>query len=498
MGIHRQMSFGRIIVSCLVLTGLAVSPARAQQPATVDVAGQPLAANVKRLVEALSYLGAPLPAETAAALKTAADGRDSRKLQELLDPHVLVVVSLNPESRVKAARGPARAVLQQAGFTPVLVKVVNDSTVTETLRIQSPQSGAVYGGVAALSMSRQDQRQLTENENTRGDRDRFLAVEIFTGQPMTSRLSGLKLEYAIALLYSSEAGKREATLSFDVGQGSQDLGFRSDVPILFDIRPAIPVRLSIKDFDGWPTCGRFTFRDRTGHVYPPQAKRLAPDLFFQQHIYRPDGGIVLLPPGEFTMQYSRGPEYRLLQRQVTILARGEAHIAVQLERWVNPADYRYYRGDHHIHAAGCAHYTLPTEGVLGRDMFLQVKGEGLNVGCILTWGPCFQFQHQFFEPAPNKISEPFTLIKYDIEVSGFGSQALGHVCLLNLQDQNYPGSDGIRNWPTWTTPVLRWAKKQGAFTGYAHSASGLQINPLAAACRLLAELDGDRHGKLSA
>jgi hypothetical protein len=130
-------------------------------------------------------------------------------------------------------------------------------------------------------------------------------------------------------------------------------------------------------------------------------------------------------------------------------------------------------------------------------MFLQVKGEGLNVGCILTWGPCFQYQHQFFEPTPSKLSEPFTVVKYDIEVSGFGSQALGHVCLLNLRDQNYPGSDGIKNWPTWTTPVLRWAKQQGAFTGYAHSASGLQINPAAAARRLLAELDADRDGKLN-
>jgi hypothetical protein len=30
-------------------------------------------------------------------------------------------------------------------------------------------------------------------------------------------------------------------------------------------------------------------------------------------------------------------------------------------------------------------------------------------------------------------------MKYDIEVSGFGSEALGHVCLLNLKEQVYPG-----------------------------------------------------------
>ena len=44
----------------------------------------------------------------------------------------------------------------------------------------------------------------------------------------------------------------------------------------------------------------------------------------------------------------------------------------------------------------------PTEGVSAEDMFLQVKGEGLNVGCILTWGPCYDYQRQFFEPTPNR------------------------------------------------------------------------------------------------
>src|SRR5256886_8505634 len=87
-------------------------------------------------------------------------------------------------------------------------------------------------------------------------------------------------------------------------------------------------------------------------------------------------------------------------------------------------------------------------------------------------------------------------MKYDIEVSGFGSEALGHVCLLNLQDQIYPGADGSKGWPTWTTPVLRWAKAQGAYTGYAHSGSGLQVDPAAAAKRLLTELDANQDGHL--
>jgi len=451
----------------------------------VEVEGQPLAANVERLLKALDFLGHPLPPATTQALATAIRQRDARRIQELLDPQVLVEVNINPESRVKARRGPAEAVLQQGGYVPVLLKVINESTVTKPLRIFSPQAGPIFSGGAA--------------GKTVADPQRFLDVEMFTRQPMTPHLSGLKVEYVLALIQSSESGKREATLSFDVSQGTQDLGFRGEVPILFTIRPAIPVRLRIRDWDGQPTVGRFTFKDALGRVYPPQAKRLAPDFFFQEQIYRPDGGVVYLPPGRLIMEYGRGPEYRVLRREIVVPEKGELELEVRLERWINMMAHGYYCGDHHIHAAGCAHYTNPTEGVFAQDMFLHVKGEGLNVGCNLTWGPCFEFQRQFFEPHPHKISEPFTVLKYDIEVSGFGSQALGHVCLINLRDQTYPGSEGTKEkgWPTYTTPVLRWAKAQGAVTGYAHSANGLHIEPGNAAKRLLAALDRDGDGAIS-
>jgi hypothetical protein len=460
------------------------APLLAQEPVAVE--GQPLGENVQRVIQGMKFLGAPLPADTAAGLQAAARARDAAQLQKLLDPQVLAVIRISPEARVKAARGPAKAVLQQGGHVPVLLKVINESTVTHPLRIGSPQAGPIYGGGAS-------------KKGGKVSPDHFLDVEIFTKPPMTDHLSGLGVEYAIALINSNEAGKREATLKFDVGQGTQDLGFRAEVPVLFDIRPAVKVKLSVSDGDGKPTVGRFTFKDALGRVYPPRAKRLAPDFFFQDQVYRADGGTVLLPPGELTMEYGRGPEYRLLRRRVTIPTAPEAAITVKLERWINPSDYGFYSGDHHIHAAGCAHYTSPTEGVFPPDMFLHVKGEGLNVGCNLTWGPCFEFQRQFFETEPNKVSEPLTLLKYDIEVSGFGSQALGHVCLLNLKDQTYPGSDGTKTkgWPTWTTPLMRWGKKQGAYCGYAHSANGLNVNPTAAARRLLAELDEDRDGKLT-
>lgn len=475
----------------LLVAALGTVPVWTAPP---EEAAQPLAANVDRLVQALDYLGAPLPSETRAALGRAGQSRDAAALQQLLDPHVLLTVHINPESRVKVARGAAPALLQQAGYTPVLVKVLNDGGVTSRLRIGSPQSGPVYAGMSQLSAERMQQQHLRQNENVERRTDRFLDLEMFAAAPMTPTLSGLDIEYAIALIYSSEAGRREATITFDVGQGTQDLGFRAEAPVLFTITPAVAVKLRVLDHDGSPTVGRFMFVDEQGHVYPPQPKRLAPDLFFQRHIYRGDGEAVLLPPGTLTMFYGRGPEYRWRQRRVTIA--GIKDITVQLERWIDPSAHGFYSGDHHIHASGCAHYTHPSEGVNPADMFRQVKGEGLNVGSVLTWGPGFDHQQQFFAPVADRHSEPRTIIKYDIEVSGYGSEALGHLCLLNLKEQIYPGANGSKGWPTWTLPVLRWVKAQGAVGGYAHSGSGLQIDHAAATSRLIEQLDTTRDGRI--
>jgi len=473
---------------------MAVDP----PPVVAGIEGQPLAANAARVVKALDFLGAPLDAEVAKKLETAIDAKDAKAVQTVLDKQVLFVVNINPESRVKVARGPADAKLQQAGWTPVLIKVVNESTVKKPLKIASPQSGAVYSGAGQQARDPKADPKIVE---------RFLELEMFTAQPMAADLSGLGAEYAIALIYSSEAGKREATIGFDVGQGNQDAGFRGEVAVLFDVKPALKVKLTVTDFDGKPTVGRFTFTDAAGHIYPPQPKRLAPDLFFQKQVYRADGGVVLLPPGEFTVEYGRGPEYFVVARKIrvglppvkddvinltpVVEKKDPPEFSFKMLRWVNPADFGWFSGDHHIHAAGCAHYTNPTEGVLPSDMFLHVKGEGLNVGCCLTWGPCYDYQRKFFEAGPHKLTEPFTVLKYDVEVSGFGSQALGHVCLLNLRDQTFPGSDGtkLKGWPTWTTPLMKWGKEQGAVTGYAHSANGLQVNPESATRRLFVELD---------
>jgi hypothetical protein len=486
---------------CLWLILLIAVPAVCQSapPPVIEVEGQPLAAQVGRLLKALDLVGRSLAPERRIRLQQALVAEDSQQVQTVLDHEVLLVATINPEARVKVSRGPAPARLQQGGFTPVIIKIINASAATPAWRFTSPQAGPAYSGTARFSLHRQQQAELADDGPAPENARRFLALDLFTSAPLSAELSGLEVEYVLGLIFSSESGKREATLGIDLGQGNQDLGFRGETSVLFDIAPAVPVKLEMRDTDGRPTLGRLLIRDTLGHVYPHQARRLAPDLFFQPHIYRADGETIWLPPGDFTVEASRGPEYLRVTTPLRVSATQPASLKIGLRRWIAPATLGYYSGDHHIHGAGCAHYTSPTEGVSPEDMFRQIKGEGLNVGCVLTWGPCFQFQRQYFAPRPHDLSDPQTVLKYDLEISGFGSQALGHVCLLNLRNQEYPGSEGTetKGWPTWTTPVMRWCKQQGGVAGYAHSASGLQINPQAQAQRWIKRLDASGDGVLA-
>ena len=87
-------------------------------------------------------------------------------------------------------------------------------------------------------------------------------------------------------------------------------------------------------------------------MYPARSKRLAPDFFFQEQIYRADGETIRLPAGEFTFTCGRGPEYIPETRTVS-LDQTAAALDFRLRRWIDPPSLGWYLGDHHIHAAGC-------------------------------------------------------------------------------------------------------------------------------------------------
>jgi hypothetical protein len=223
-----------------------------------------------------------------------------------------------------------------------------------------------------------------------------------------------------------------------------------------------------------PITAALLIRDSQGRVYPSQAKRRRPDFAFHPQVYRADGESIRLPKGTYTVECARGPEYLPERRSVTIGAE-PVSLEFSLKRWTDPSKLGWWSGDHHIHAAGCAHYEKPEEGVFPPDMLKHIVGEDLKVGATLTWGPGFDFQKQFFTGKTDKVSLYPYLIRYDVEVSGFGSHQSGHLCLLRLKEQMYPGGDSKNHWPTLCLNTLRWAKRQGAVCGPAHSGWGLGV-----------------------
>jgi hypothetical protein len=222
----------------------------------------------------------------------------------------------------------------------------------------------------------------------------------------------------------------------------------------------------------------FLFRDAMGRVYPSPTRRLAPDFFFHPQVYRQSGESVLLAPGKYAVEWKRGPEYVTQKRTITVPPGSTHHESFQLKRWANLAKMNWFSGDHHVHAAGCSHYESPTEGVTPADMMRHILGEDLDVGCVLSWGPCWYAQKAYFEGKLHPLSTPEYLMRYDVEVSGFPSSHAGHLCLLRLKEDDYPGTTRIEEWPSWDLPVLKWGKSQGGVVGFSHSGWGLKIKDL--------------------
>ena len=469
---HRVAPYAAGLV-VLALTIALGAQEHQHTPQSAVVPLQPLALQARRLETALAYLGAPLSAGDRAALNEAVALADEpaavARIQAILDQHVLVAVHINPESRVKVEAGAARPDLVQGGTRVFLVKVYNDAGVTAPLVVQSPNTGRVFvpsrGGVGVP----EPRMELTEVQV----RERWADISLYTESPMRARLSGLPVEYAILQVYSRDVGQRAATLGFNVGQGTQDIGFRNDIDVLFTAAPSHPVRLKVVDERGQPATAAFLIEDEVQRIYPNISKRLAPDFYFQPQVYRTDGDTIHLPDGAFKLTVSRGPEYVPEVRRVALA--GPQEWLFRLVRWIDPTRYGWYPGDHHIHSAGCSHYENPTEGVLPKDMWPQITGEALSVASVLTWGPSYYYQKQFFTGQDHPLSTAGTLMHYDLEISGFPSSHAGHLVLLGLKDQDYPNTRRLEDWPTWTLPVLRWGKGQNAVVGFAHSGWGLEV-----------------------
>ena len=442
-----------------VLSVVGIPTAWAVLPEAAVVEAQPLLLHTGRLIEALESVGAPLDAGRRARLEALAgeaeDAVITRATEAELDPLCVAAVVVGADGMVMARPRGEPVILEENGWRTLLVKVINGAGLTGRLRMESPQAKPIPHGPA-------------EEVD-----DRWMGLSVFEGRPLAATLSGLGLEYRLVQIYGSQPGDKSGVLEFAVGeaQGGEAAGW-AKAPLAWRVVPSTEVRFEVTDADGEPCMGAFEIRDGQGRVYPAQPKRRAPDMFFQTQIYRETGETVRLPRGVFTVRCSHGPE-SIPEVKTVVVGETPVTLTYRVARWIDTDKHGYWSGDHHIHAAGCLHYESPSQGIMPADMLRHIMGEDVKIGCCLTWGPCFDFQKQFFTGRPDDVSRHPYLLRYDVEVSGFGSHESGHLNLLRLRDQIPPGGDSKDHWPTLGLNTLRWAKRQGAVTGPAHSGNGL-------------------------
>ena len=418
---------------------------------------QPMAAQGLRLLEGAEALGMPFSQADRDSLQEMFQSSDNRveEVQSTLDRYVVLNLRIGSNGKLELSHGAADPELFEKGWSQFLLKIENAAESTDVLKVNSPQGGRWAGS----SFEQVDQH--------------WLDVNLYDKQPFRPELSGLEVEYRVIQIYSALEGERVARLDFHLGQG--DRMRHGSVDMIFMSKPAHEVVLRVQDEKGEESTGAFLIRDERGRVYPSQAKRLAPDFAFHPQVYRADGESVRLPEGKYSVVFSRGPESLPEYREIEVGC-GSNEFHFQSRRWIDPSLMGWWSGDHHIHAAGCAHYTNPTEGVHATDMFRHCVGEDLKIGSNLTWGPSFDYQKQFFTGKDDIVSTYPYLLRYDVEVSGFGSHNSGHLCLLRLKEQIYPGGDSKHHWPTLCLNTLKWAKRQGGVTGPAHSGWGLSVD----------------------
>jgi len=139
----------------------------------------------------------------------------SGESQAVVDPTAaaqptLFRVSISPEARVKATAVESRRDLLAGQWTTFQITIENAAGITAPLSIES--------------------EQLMRSE-TDTDRDRWMRLSLEPDVPLTGRTR----ETRSLRLYSRDTGIRTALLNVNAGQGTQDLGFRSDVVLSFHI-----------------------------------------------------------------------------------------------------------------------------------------------------------------------------------------------------------------------------------------------------------------------
>ena len=334
----------------------------------------------RRVVRALESLGAPLPREAAAALgrsaRVARCRRHPAAARRVCAPRRHHQPRSAGEGRPRAGRRRAAAGRLHAGARQGDQRGRDHQGLAHHQPAVGPR---VRGRGRAEHDAAGSEAPEATAKSAAASQDRFLQVEMFTSQPMTAepqRAEG-RIRPRPDLQQRGRQARGDARLRRRPGDAGPRLPRRGAGPVRRPAgrpgqarRPRLRRQADRRPLHLHATRRAASIRRRPSGSPPTSSSRSRSTAH--------DGGTVLLPPGEFTHDLRpRARSTRLAeQRDHRPRRRARRRVDVKLERWINPIDYGFYSGDHHIHAAGCAHYTNPTEGVCAEGHVPARQGRG--------------------------------------------------------------------------------------------------------------------------
>ncbi|MEO8200230.1 MAG: CehA/McbA family metallohydrolase, partial [Gemmatimonadota bacterium] len=241
-------------------------------------------------------------------------------------------------------------------------------------------------------------------------------------------------------------------------------------------QPVGQLRLTVVDStSGAPLPSRVSISSPDGRTFTPDdAWRFADDGFvrserhFEYGYYHSSGhSTVTLPVGEYTVEVSRGPEYRVERRTITVRENSSLPLRLPMRRIANMTARGWTSGDLHVHMNYGGHYRA-TPATLA----YQARAEGLQVVEDLVVNKEGRVPDiASFTGRPDPISSSTLLITHDQE---FHTSFWGHTGMLGLTHHIIlPGYAAYTNTPAASlfpdnAAVADMAHEQGALFGYVH------------------------------
>jgi hypothetical protein len=279
---------------------------------------QPFFASVHRVIEALECAGSPLPASVTRevqALALVGDEQSAARVKELLSEFLIATVRFSAQGDGEVRVVKRVLPLVEQGWRSFLVAVENPSGLQDAFLFGPTYESRTPGQDQAASNYQQAHHSngdFPEEVSIARLRSQRAGVSAQTVAPLRGELTGMPFEYRIVHLIAYRRGPGSIVVASAARNLPADRAVwdpESGASLTFEALASRDVALDVRDSDGRTVMASLTIRDAQRRIYPDKQGRLAPDMYFQDHVYRTSGETVRLPAGIYEVVATRGPEY---------------------------------------------------------------------------------------------------------------------------------------------------------------------------------------------